>query len=606
MMQLIRSKAGKVMTVVIVGGFLAWMVYGIGMEVSGRGGRPGELGTVNGTPITLEAFQARVQQLTDQVRQQNGSRITAEEQQQIEQRAWDDLVNETLLEQEIAKRDIRVTDQQIQFAALNVPMPQMQQEEIFQTNGQFDLAKYQSYLRSPQASDEVLSTVERYYRNVIPRSRLQEQVAAGVYPSDAELWRMYRDRNETAAVEYVSLDLSRLAPGSVQVSDAEVSAYYNEHKDDFKRGRTARFTVAYLPTAANEADRQAVLAHAQQLRQQIAGGTGDFATLARSESSDSVSARQGGNLGTVRKGQMVAAFDSAIWVLPVNEVSQPVLTQFGYHLLQVTARGGDTAVVRHILLPIQKTQQTLEAIDAKADSLGDLAAKQGLERAARSVGATVRQGVTVSEQLAYIPGVGPAMEALNWASGEARDLEPGAKPVSEVLEGQDAFYVVRLESYVGKGNMTLAEATPEIRERLILQKKRARARTEGDRIVAEVRGGKTLQQAAAARGLTVQQAGPFTRVEPNPALGQGSAAVGAAFGTPLNQVSGVVETEGGLYIVRPTQRTTADANQFNAQKSMLRNAVLQQYRQQVFTQWAESLRKNADIEDNRDKILGRS
>src|SRR5215218_4584061 len=149
MMQMIRSKAGKVMTIVIVGGFLGWMVYGIGMEVSGRNSRPNELGTVNGTPITREAFSQRVEQLTEQYRQQGGrSRITAEEQQQIEQRAWDDMVDEILLEQEIARRDIRVTDQQIQFAALNVPMPQMMQQEVFQTNGQFDLAKYQQYLRS--------------------------------------------------------------------------------------------------------------------------------------------------------------------------------------------------------------------------------------------------------------------------------------------------------------------------------------------------------------------------------------------------------------------------------------------------------------------------
>lgn len=606
MMQLIRSKVGKVMTIVIVGGFLVWMVYGIGMEVTGRSG-PGELGSVNGTTISLEAYQQRVQQLTDQYRQQGGGgRISAEQQQQLEQRAWDDMVDGILLEQEIAKRDIRVTDDQVQFAALNVPMPQMTQQEIFQTNGQFDLAKYQQYLRSPQASDELLMQVEQYYRNVIPRSRLQEQVAAGVFPTDAELWRLFRDRNETAAVEYVSLDLGRLAPGAVQVSDAEIRAYYNEHRDDFKRGRTARLTVAYLPTAANEADRQAVLQHAEQLRQQIVSGGGDFATLARSESADTQSARQGGDLGTMHRGQTVAPFDSAMFALPLNEVSQPVLTQFGYHLIQVSERGGDTAKVRHILLPVAKTAATLDAIDAKADSLGDLAEKEGIERAARSVGATLRQGVTVSDQLAYIPGVGPAMEALNWASGEARTLEPGARPVSEVFDGQDAFYVVRLDSYVGKGEMTLAEATPEIRERLILQKKRARASAEGARIVAEVRGGKTLQQAAAQRGLTVQTAGPFTRGEQNPALGQASAAVGAAFGTPLNQVSNVVETEGGLYIVRPTQRTTADVVQFNAQKPLLRAQVVQALRQQVGAQWMDSLRRSANIKDNRDKLLGRS
>ncbi|HYH81869.1 MAG TPA: SurA N-terminal domain-containing protein [Longimicrobium sp.] len=602
-MQIIRSKAGKVMTVLLVGGFLAFMVYGIGMEASGAG-TPGELGSVNGTPISLEAYQRRVQELTDQYRQQGASRISAEVQQQIDQRAWDDLVDQTLLEQEMAKRDIRVTDDQIRFAALNVPMPQMMQQEIFQTNGQFDLTKYQQYLRSPQASDELLTQVEQYYRSVIPRSRLQEQVAAGTYLSDAELWRLYRDRTETATVEYVQLDLSRLAPGAVQVSNDEIRRYYNENRDDFKRGRTARFTVAYLPTAPTEADRQAVLQRTLALRQQVAAG-GDFAALARTESADTASARQGGDLGTVRKGQMVAAFDSAVWALPVNEVSQPVLTQFGYHLLQVTERGGDTARVRHMLLPIQKTPEELEALDAKADTLGDLAESQGLERAARSVGATVRQGVAVTEQLPYIPGVGPAMEALNWATGEQREMEPGTRPVSDVIEGEGALYVVRLDSYLPKGEMTLAQATPQIRERLILDKKRARARAEGERIVAEVRRGKTLQQAAAARGLTVQQAGPFTRGAPNPALGQASAAVGAAFGTPLNQVSGVVETEGGLYIVRPTQRTAADQARFNAEKQMMRSSMLMQLRQQVGAQWLASLRRGAKIEDNRDEIFGR-
>ncbi|HET7234603.1 MAG TPA: SurA N-terminal domain-containing protein [Longimicrobium sp.] len=604
MMQLIRSKAGKIMTIVIVGGFLAWMVYGIGMEVSSSS-RAGELGSVNGTPITVEAYQRRIQEITDQYRQQAGGRVSAEEQQQIEQRAWDDLVDQILVEQEIAKRNIKVTDDQIRFAALNVPMPQLMQQEIFQTNGQFDISKYQQYIRSPQASDELLSEVERYYRSVIPRSRLQEQVGAGTFPTDAELWRLYRDRSETATVEFVQLDLSRLAPGAVQVSSNEISDYYNAHKDDFKRGRTARFTVAYLPTAPGEADRQAVLQHAQQLRQQIVSGGGDFATLARSESSDSVSARQGGDLGTVRKGQMVAAFDSAVWSLPVNEVSQPILTQFGYHLVQVTERGADTARVRHILLPVEKSPAVLEAIDAKADSLGDLAERQGLERAARSVGATLRQGVTVTDELAYIPGVGPAMEALRWAAGESRVMEPGAHPVSDVMDGEGALYVVRLESYLPKGEMTLAEATPQIREKLILDKKRQRARAEGEKIVAEVRAGKTLQQAAAARGLSVQTAGPFTRGAPNPALGQASAAVGAAFGTPLNQLSGVVETEGGLFIIRPTQRTAADPARFNAEKAAMRTAIMMQLRQQAGQQWMESLRKAADIKDNRD-ALGQS
>jgi peptidyl-prolyl cis-trans isomerase D len=295
-----------------------------------------------------------------------------------------------------------------------------------------------------------------------------------------------------------------------------------------------------------------------------------------------------------------------VWALPLNEVSAPVLTQFGYHLIQVTERGGDTAVVRHILLPIKKSDAEIETIDARSDSLGRLAETQTLERAARSVGAVLRQGVTVSDELPYIPGVGPATEALNWAAGEVRAPDAGPHPVSEVMEGDQALYVVRLESYLPKGTMTLAEAAPAIREQLILRKKRERARAEGERMVAEVKGGKTLQQAAAARGLTVQREGPFNRLEPNRTFGQASAAVGAAFGTPLNQVSGVVETPAGLFIVRPVARTTASAAEFARDRAQIRQVMTGQMRQQAMQRWLASARRAANIKDNRDKVFGRT
>jgi peptidyl-prolyl cis-trans isomerase D len=606
MMQLIRSNAGKIMTIAIVGGFLGWMIWGLGMDVTGGGGRrPGELGSVNGTPISVQAFQQRVQEMEQQFRQQGGGRLTAEQSADIQDRAWEQLVSQILVDQELRRRGIRVTDDEIRYAALNRPVPEYARQEVFMTNGQFDINKYRSYLTSPQASDEVLNGLEAYYRNEIPRGKLEEQIAIGIYVSDEQLWRMYRDRNETATVEYVALDLSRLAPGSVQVSDGEIRTYYDAHKDDFKRPRTARFTVAYLPTAPGEADRAAVLAHANELRARIAGGA-DFATLARAESADTGSARQGGNLGTVRHGQMVAAFDSAVWALPVNEVSPPVETQFGYHLIQVTERGGDSAVVRHILLPIKKADQELETIDARGDSLGRLADTQGLERAARSVGAVLRQGVTVTDELPYIPGVGPAMEALNWASSEAKDRTAGPHPLSDVMDGDQALYMVRLESYLPKGTMTLAEAAPAIREQLILTKKRERARAEGERMAQEVRHGRTLQQVAAARGLAVQTTGPFTRLEPNRVFGVASAAVGAAFGTPLNQVSGVVETPAGLFLVRPVARTGASQAEFNRDKAQIRQALTGQLRQQAVPRWLDSARRAAKIRDNRDQILGRS
>ena len=85
---------------------------------------------------------------------------------------------------------------------------------------------------------------------------------------------------------------------------------------------------------------------------EIAGGA-PFAEVAQRESSDSVSAKNGGDLGEWKKGDMDAAFDAAAFSLPLNALSQPVLSQFGYHIIQVSSRSGDKVKGRHVLIPVE-------------------------------------------------------------------------------------------------------------------------------------------------------------------------------------------------------------------------------------------------------------
>jgi parvulin-like peptidyl-prolyl isomerase len=132
-----------------------------------------------------------------------------------------------------------------------------------------------------------------------------------------------------------------------------------------------------------------------------------------------------------------------------------------------------------------------------------------------------------------------------------------------------------------------------------VEKKREQARQIGQQIVADVRGGKPLAQAANEKNLTVERAGPFTRTATNPAFGQANAATGAAFGVPVGKVSDVVSTPGGLFIIVPVERTVADRQEFDAQKDILRQYATLQLQQSALAKWMESLRDDADIVDRR-------
>ncbi|HEV2148035.1 MAG TPA: peptidylprolyl isomerase [Longimicrobiaceae bacterium] len=604
MMQSMRGRAGKILGLMFAVAFVGWMFFELGLDVTGSGQNfnTNELGRVNGEPVLNQRYQTTYQEMVQQA-QQGGTQLSTEQRRELEQAAWQRVVDEMLIQQAIRRQGIRASDAEVRQAALYNPHPALMQNELFQTDGRFDLQKYQQFLTGPSANEELLLQLEDYYRSVVPQQKLFSRLTAGAYVSDAELWRAWQDRHETATVEYVALDLGRLVPGEVQVSDAEVRRHYDANKDDFKRPATARVSLAVLPKAASRADTAAALQRAQQVRAELAGGA-DFAEVAKRESADPGSAAQGGDLGTFGRGQMVQAFDEAAFSLPVGEISQPVLSPFGYHVIQVQERTGDQAKARHVLIPLEKGEEELDRFYAKADSLENLAKGNGLERAARATGASVRTGVTISEGSPFVPGVGSALEALEWAQEEHRTGSKGA--VSDLMETEQAFYVARLEGYTPEGTVPLQQAAPQIRRQLVLEKKQERAREIGRQMAAEVRGGKPLQQVAAARGLEVQQVGPFTRGEPNTAFGQANAAVGAAFGVPVGKVSDPVKSSAGLFLIRPVARTEADRKAWEAQKQQQRAMMMARLQQDAVGRWMESLRKNADIVDRRREIFRQS
>lgn len=126
--------------------------------------------------------------------------------------------------------------------------------------------------------------------------------------------------------------------------EEQLKTWYGAHQGDFEtataRHILVRFQGSRVPLKEGQKDLtpEEALARAEALRQRVVKGE-DFAAVARAESDDSGSGKNGGDLGTFGRGRMIPEFEEAVFSLPVGEVSPPVKTQFGYHLIQVQKRG---------------------------------------------------------------------------------------------------------------------------------------------------------------------------------------------------------------------------------------------------------------------------
>ncbi|MBI4544357.1 MAG: peptidylprolyl isomerase [Gemmatimonadetes bacterium] len=579
--------------------FVGLMVFEWGMDLSGRSSAQasgGELGQVNGQPITYDEYNAVYRRLAEQ-RQDQEEPISAAQNRQLEETAWAQIVMEKVIAQELERRGIGVSEEEIRQAARFAPPPEFFENELFQTDGRFDIAKYHQFLASPAVDSRLLLQLEAYYRDLIPRSKLFRQVTAGIYVPESELWRAWREANEKVRVRYLALLPDALiSDAAASVSDREIASYYEAHRDEFKRPERASVRLVALDKAPTTADTAAARDRVLALRQEIRRGS-DFAEVARRESADPGSAAKGGELGTFRRGQMTPAFEQAVWSLPVGQVSQPVLTQFGYHLIQVQSRRQDEAQARHILIPIERSPESENLLLERADSLEDLGERMSLAAAAEQLGLPVRTA-EINEELPFAPAVGRLDDGADWAF---RQAEIG--DVSPVFETASAYYMLELLELMPAGSIELENVKPLIRSRISSQKKLERAHQLGRQIVGELRGGAGFEAVAGRYAVQAQEAGPFSRLDFVPGLGRANAAIGSAFGLAPGAIGGPVEAENALFILQVLERQEADRSPWQQQKEAQRERISAGLEQQRWNRFLEDLRKRAEIKDNRNQVL---
>lgn len=599
MMRAMRANA-KYVFFILAFTFIGWMAYGQVQDIM----TPGQNVAlkINGTEIPWPTFQRAVQEAAQLQRQQAGSTpTTLEQNRELENQVVDQLIQTALLREQYARLGITVTDEEVIAAARTSPPAEMLQEPQFQTDGKPDLGKWQAFLATT-TDRPFLDWLDARYREEIPQIKLAQFLTADVYASDAKLWRLYRDQHDSVRVAVLAVRPEDIPDNAVSVTDQQLERYVTEHQDELRRPAQAFLSYVALDRRPSPADSAAALARVREIRARVATGDAQtFAAVAREVSADSVSGQKGGDLGWMHRTEpsVEETFLAAMRSLRPGQVSQPVRSSFGYHILRVAAARGDSVRVSHILIPIELVDAHLDAVEARADTLDRLTAAQSDAAALDSAAAAMhlpiaRTRLVEGERLTLGRYVIPDVSV--WA------FETRVGETSQVIEGQVAYYVFRLDSLVEGGVPPLAETRETVARAVRHEAKKGLAADRARHLADTVRSARSLAAVGQTLGIGVPTFGPFTRVAPPAPLAAEPLVLGTAFGIRVGEKAGPIIGERAAYFVELLWRKSADSLAWLAQRDAQRAAIAVPARQARISAFLADVRAQATIIDRRQEL----
>ncbi len=600
-MRQMRENTKWIMLIATVA-FIAWLVLDwvqSGQGAQGAAANP-VVGVVNGEQIHFAEWSRFRENRLAQTRQQAQGALTDEQLHRAEEQAWEQMINQRLVEQELDRLGLRATESEIRQAFRSSPPPSLRDHPAFQTDGQFDYQKYRDFFSNPNVDESLLVQIESYYRQTLPRVKLERLVADEVTVTREDLLRVWRERNETATVRFVSVTADQLlADTAVRVTDEEIRSYYRDHRDEFERPPTAVVDMISLDAQPSPEDSARARARVDSLRSIVAGSDTTFDQLVEQISQSAAGGLRAASMTGVTPEDLIGPLSEAVFSAPVGELVGPVTSPSGFHLVEVDRRDGETADFAQVLVPIALSTEGEDVLFARMDTLEGYALRADLDAAADSMGLRLRSDLRLEEGSEFVPGAGGLGVAVRWAHEE----QTRVGDLSQFFENAAGYHIMELEDRLEGGTRPLEEVRDEIRRRLASEQRASRAREELASAVRALGPGEGLEALAEDRGWEIRRAGPFTRSEFVEGLGQRTEAIGAAFGLDPGEMAGPLAAGGQrLAVVELVERSSPDSTGFAAVQGQLRQQLERQLRQQHVQRWLQALREEATVRDLRDQV----
>lgn len=478
-------------------------------------------------------FQRDVNKAYEQY-SQNLQGMTIDE-QSLKAQALEKLIKDEVLLQYVRGKGLVTTD--------DTAREFIQSLDYFQVDGKFDDKRYKTMLNlQKMSSGEFVNRIknalimEQFQRSIIDSSfatkydvesffKIQNQQRDVDYitvavqkpaqqPSEEDIAAYYRQHqdafqtSEQVSVEYIELSLEDIAK-TITVTDDKLKAFYEEQKDQYTTAERRKISHI-LFAVKDKTDEKTALERALKAKEELANK--DFAAVAAEVSDDKLTAKTGGDLGLFNAGVMEKSFEDAASALKLGEVSNPVKSAFGYHLIKVTELiPGEVKPFDAVKNEVTKAYQKAQAENAFYEA-GETLTEMSYEHPDNLKTVADALGVTIKKSALFTKDKGDGIAADDKIRSAAFTEEVLHGNNSTPIElGTDRMVVLRVLEHKAAAARELKDVKQDIVAVLLADKAKLQAAEKAKQIKARLQAGESIQAVAAENKLQVKTVAGLTR-----------------------------------------------------------------------------------------------
>ena len=365
-MNKLRENTGVILWILVLSFGIIWTLQD--SNVFDTVNRPSRnAAVVNGKKISTQEYQNAVEQQRRRFQQQMNREITPNMEDLIRKQAYNQLVNNALLEQEMERLGITVTDAEIENMVFGENPHQIIRQQFADSTGQINYQLLQNMAQNPQANPQFLR-LEQYLEEQRRREKMNSLIQSTVYVSEEDVKEHHWRQNASASVQYVAERYASVSDDSISVTESDLQSYYDNNKEDFKRKKTLTLDYVTLSKEPTAEDTAAVLNDLEELRDEFKAAKNDSLFLEQNASEWSFSR------DFATPDQLDEAVSSAIYENPTaGRIAGPVTGSSFAHLVKIRdVKPADGPYIRasHILLKSDEENPDLrKRLSAIRDSI---------------------------------------------------------------------------------------------------------------------------------------------------------------------------------------------------------------------------------------------